>query len=106
MPLFFGLFLFVRVQYRGWYHNDNIFDGCFCGGGEGVNAVKICRLAGGSGFKVQVRRGIKPLSPMGSNLHHRARIISPIPLRVAKTGRNHLNEEFTPLLPTGIGERF
>ncbi len=21
MPLFLGLFLFVRVQYRGWYHN-------------------------------------------------------------------------------------
>ncbi len=38
------------------------------------------------------------------SLEHRARIISP--LRVAKTGRNHLNEEFTPLLPTGIGERF
>jgi hypothetical protein len=30
----------------------------------------------------------------------------PLPLRVAKTGRNHLNEELTPLLPTGIGERF
>jgi hypothetical protein len=28
------------------------------------------------------------------------------PLRVAKTGRNLLNEEFSPLLPTGIGERF
>jgi hypothetical protein len=40
------------------------------------------------------------------SLEHRARIISPLPLRVAKTGRNHLNEEFTPLLPTGIGERF
>jgi hypothetical protein len=38
--------------------------------------------------------------------NHRARTISPLPLRVAKTGRNHLNEEFTPLLPTGIGERF
>jgi hypothetical protein len=25
---------------------------------------------------------------------------------VAKTGSNNLNEEFTPLLPTGIGERF
>ncbi len=37
---------------------------------------------------------------------HRARIPSPLPLRVAKTGRNHLNEEFTPFLPTGIGERF
>jgi hypothetical protein len=30
----------------------------------------------------------------------------PLPLREVKTGRNHLNEEFTPLLPTGIGERF
>jgi hypothetical protein len=30
----------------------------------------------------------------------------PPPLRVAKPGRNHLNEEFTPLLPTWIGERF
>jgi hypothetical protein len=37
---------------------------------------------------------------------HTARIPSPLPLRLAKTGRNHLNEEFTPLLPTGIGERF
>jgi hypothetical protein len=34
------------------------------------------------------------------------RIPSPLPLRVARTGRNHLNEKFTPLLPTGIGERF
>jgi hypothetical protein len=40
------------------------------------------------------------------NRYHTARIPSPFPLRVAKTGRNHLNEEFTPLLPTGIGERF
>ncbi len=30
----------------------------------------------------------------------------PHPLRVAKTGRNNMKEEFTPLLPTGIGERF
>jgi hypothetical protein len=37
---------------------------------------------------------------------HRPRIPSPPPLCVAKTGRNNLNEEFTPLLPTGIGERF
>jgi hypothetical protein len=28
----------------------------------------------------------------------------PSPLRVAKAGRNHLNEEITPLLPTGIGD--
>ncbi len=37
---------------------------------------------------------------------HTARIPSPLPLRLAKTGRNHLNEEFIPLLPTGTGERF
>ncbi len=37
---------------------------------------------------------------------HTARIPSHLPLRVATTGRNHLNEEFTPLLPTGIGEKF
>jgi hypothetical protein len=30
----------------------------------------------------------------------------PPPLRVAKTGKNHLNEEITSLLHTGIGERF
>jgi hypothetical protein len=50
-----------------------------------------------------------PDPPDCLNPCHRARIISPLPLRVAKTGRNHLNEEFTPLLrvlPTGIGERF
>jgi hypothetical protein len=29
----------------------------------------------------------------------------PLPLRVATTGNHHLNEEITPLLPTGIGER-
>ncbi len=31
---------------------------------------------------------------------------SPPPLPVAKTGKIHLNEEITPLLPAGIGERF
>ncbi len=28
---------------------------------------------------------------------------SPLPLSVAQTGRNNLNEEITPLLPTGVG---
>jgi hypothetical protein len=38
---------------------------------------------------------------------HRSRIPSPLPLRVAKkTGSYNLNDEFTFLLPTGIGERF
>jgi hypothetical protein len=37
---------------------------------------------------------------------HRALTPFPLPLRIAKTGRNHLNEEITLLLPTGIGERF
>jgi hypothetical protein len=33
--------------------------------------------------------------------------LAPIPpsSTVAKAGRNHLNEEIIPLLPTGIGER-
>ncbi len=32
---------------------------------------------------------------------------TPLPLRVAKAGRNNLNNEITPLLlPTGIGERY
>jgi hypothetical protein len=44
------------------------------------------------------------LPSLGHN--HTARIPSPLPLHVAKTGRNNLNEKFTPLLPTGIGERF
>jgi hypothetical protein len=30
----------------------------------------------------------------------------PPPLRVAKAGRNHLNEEIAPLLPAWIGERY
>ncbi len=29
----------------------------------------------------------------------------PFPLSVAETGRNNLNEDITPLLPTGVGER-
>jgi hypothetical protein len=33
-------------------------------------------------------------------VHHRAPTHSPLPLRVAKTCKNHLNEEITPLLPT------
>ncbi len=36
---------------------------------------------------------------------HRVPSPLPLPLRVAKAGRNHLREEFAPLLPTGIGER-
>ncbi len=30
----------------------------------------------------------------------------PPPLHVETAGKNHLNEEITPLLPTGIGERY
>ncbi len=37
---------------------------------------------------------------------HRVRTPSPFPLLVAKAGRNLLNEEITPLLPTGIGEQY
>jgi hypothetical protein len=35
---------------------------------------------------------------------HRVLTLSPLSLRVAKAGRNYLNEEITPLLPTGVGE--
>ncbi len=37
---------------------------------------------------------------------HRDLTPSPLPLRVAKAGINNLNEKITPLLLTGIGERF
>jgi hypothetical protein len=30
----------------------------------------------------------------------------PLPVRVVKAGKIHLKEEVTPLLPTGIGERY
>jgi hypothetical protein len=30
---------------------------------------------------------------------------SPLPVHVATAGKNHLNEEIAPLLPTGRGER-
>ncbi len=42
-------------------------------------------------------------------LHQRPtgrRLPPPFPLRIAKTGKNHLNEEIIPILPTWIGERF
>ncbi len=39
------------------------------------------------------------------NLSYRAPTPFP-PICVAKKGENHLNEEITPLLPTGIGERY
>ena len=35
---------------------------------------------------------------------HRAPIPSPLPLRIANKGRNHLNEDITTLLPIGKGE--
>ncbi len=37
---------------------------------------------------------------------HREPTPFPLPRRVAKTGKHHLNEEITPLLSSGIGERF
>jgi hypothetical protein len=32
--------------------------------------------------------------------------LNPPPSTRGKAGRSHLNEEITPFLPTGIGERF
>jgi len=37
---------------------------------------------------------------------HRVPTPQPPSSTLGKAGRNHLNEEITPLLPTGIGERF
>jgi hypothetical protein len=49
-----------------------------------------------------------PMSPSAdaSSPSQRGPTPPPLPLHMAKTGRNHLNKEITPLLPTGIGERF
>ncbi len=43
--------------------------------------------------------------PVRSAWEHRAPTHSPLPLLVAKTDKNNLNEEITPLLARGIGER-
>jgi hypothetical protein len=53
-------------------------------------------------------RNLKRIGSQSSLIAIKPQVADPLPLpvRVAKTGRNHLNEEFTPLLPTGIGERF
>ncbi len=53
-----------------------------------------------------VTKKSKPQNIDTLGYRHRPRIPSPPSLREAKTGRNHLNEDFTLLLPTGIGERF
>ncbi len=58
-------------------------------------------------FKLLRSSGIDSKEPiLPAYVAHTARIPSPLPLRVATAGRNNLKEEFTPLLPTGIGERF
>jgi hypothetical protein len=81
----------VEVTYR-WRNRETLSDT--------LDIIRnIPRLYPRPPFSLVLRIGIFWLS-------HKARIISPLPLRVAKTGRKHLNEEFTPLLPTGIGERF
>jgi hypothetical protein len=41
-----------------------------------------------------------------TRLGHRVPTSFPLSLRLAKAGRNHLNEEITPLLPTGIGVQY
>jgi hypothetical protein len=40
------------------------------------------------------------------NYEHRVPIPPPTPLHVAVAEKNHLNEEITPLFPTGIAERY
>jgi hypothetical protein len=63
-------------------------------------------VAGTAVAKIKVTRTSVVAYDNGEGYNHTARIRSPLPLCVAKTGSNHLNEEFTSLLPTGIGERF
>jgi hypothetical protein len=55
MPLFLGLFLFGQRLISQWDACRQllmtiswIIGWLFCGGGEGVNTVEICRLSGGS----------------------------------------------------------
>ena len=50
----------------------------------------------------------KLLSALAGLVHRVSSLSTPSPplLRVAKIGKNHLNEEITHFLPTGIGERF
>ncbi len=55
------------------------------------------------------KNAIKCLFPGTTNTERHYMVPNPpppLPLRVAKAGTNHLNEESTPLLPTGIGERY
>ena len=48
-----------------------------------------------------------PVAPMSTArlFGQRGADPSPLPLRVATAGKKHLNEESTPLLLTGIGQR-
>ncbi len=48
---------------------------------------------------------LSPPSPVGK-LSPQAADWPPIPRTRSEAGRNHLNEEIIPLLPTGIGEQY
>ncbi len=52
------------------------------------------------------KNAIKCLFPGTTNTERHYMVPPPLPLRVAKAGRNHLNEKIIPLLSTGIGERY
>jgi hypothetical protein len=54
--------------------------------------------------RVQKEKDITIFSWNIKNKDHRMPTPSPLPLCVAKAGRNHFNEEITPTTPTGIGE--
>ncbi len=97
-------FLYIYCLHQ--YHDSTMNTQLSCPGGflKSTSLLKEDGLA----IVIQRRHGIVVLLYLylWLRLSHTARIPSPLPLHVAKTGRNHLNEEFTPLLPTGIGERF
>ncbi len=70
------------------------------------NLISICTFVANKLWTSLKTCYIISIQVFGCYATHRVPTPTPLPLRVAKTGKNQLNEELTPLLPTGIGERF
>ena len=68
----------------------------------------LVKLVDEESFRATEGRRDRPILVLDRSVHRAPTPYPPPPstVRVAKTGRNHLNEEITPLLPTGIGVRF
>jgi hypothetical protein len=67
-----------------------------------MNSASLCSLAGRYDNPIPPRF----LAPIDFLKIPAQGATTPPPSTRGKAGRNHMNEEFTPLLPTGIGERF